>query len=155
MYDEQSHQLFIQAHLDDLLNIISETTGRSRKSPVSSFSALLDSNSNESAQPAMLNMDAITALSYIFEGTLHDNLRKIIPLHQIIQSASIQHEIGVVKNARDAAESKALVPFKNLSNLIRRSLIANPFQVGQTMKRGTLLPLPFNSRRRGGKEVGD
>jgi hypothetical protein len=38
-----------------------------------------------------------------------------------------------------------MVPFKNLSNLIRRSLIANPFQVGQTMKRGTLLPLPFNS----------
>ena len=150
MYDEQSHQLFIQAHLDDLLNIISETTGRSRKKSFSSFSlsALIDSNTNESSQSAMLNMDAITALSYIFEGTLHDNLRKIIPLHQIIQSASIQHEIGVVKNARDAAESKALVPFKNLSNLIRRSLIANPFQVGQTMKRGTLLPLPFNSRRR-------
>ena len=94
----------------------------------------------------MLNMDAITALSYIFEGTLHDNLRKIIPLHQIIQSASIQQEIGVVKNA---AESKTLVPFKNFSNLIRRSLIANPFQVGQTMKRGTLLPLPFNSTSEG------
>jgi len=121
MYDEQSHQLFIQTHLDDLLNIIAETT---------------DSSSHEGAQPAILNMDAITALSYIFEGTLHDNLRKIVPLHVILQNASIQHEIGV---------NKSLFPFKNLSNLIRRSLIANPFQVGQTMKRGTLLPLPFNN----------
>jgi hypothetical protein len=42
-------------------------------------------------------MDAVTALSYIFEGTLHDNLRKIIPLHAIIQNSSIQHEIGVVR----------------------------------------------------------
>jgi hypothetical protein len=42
-------------------------------------------------------MDAVTALGYIFEGTLHDNLRKIIPLHVIIQNASIQHEIGVVR----------------------------------------------------------
>ncbi|CAF4348562.1 unnamed protein product, partial [Adineta steineri] len=67
---------------------------------------------------------------------LHDNLRKIVPLHVIIQNSSIQHEIGV---------NKSIVPFKNLSNLIRRSLIANPFQVGQTMKRGTLLPLPFNN----------
>lgn len=41
-------------------------------------------------------MDAITALSYLFEGTLHDNLRKIIPFHEIIQNSSIQHEIGVV-----------------------------------------------------------
>lgn len=42
-------------------------------------------------------MDAVTALSYIFEGTLHDNLRKIVPLHVIIQNSSIQHEIGVVR----------------------------------------------------------
>jgi hypothetical protein len=42
-------------------------------------------------------MDAVIALSYIFEGTLHDNLRKIIPLHVIIQNSSIQHEIGVVR----------------------------------------------------------
>lgn len=121
IYDEQSHQLFIQAHLDDLLNIIAETS---------------DSNTNESVQSATLSMDAITALSYIFEGTLHESLRKIVPLHVIIQNSSIQHEIGV---------NKSIVPFKNLSNLIRRSLIANPFQVGQTMKRGTLLPLPFNN----------
>jgi TBCC domain-containing protein 1 len=121
IYDEQSHQLFIQAHLDDILNIISETS---------------ESNNNESVQSATLSMDALTALSYIFEGTLHENLRKIIPLHVIIQNSSIQHEIGV---------NKSIVPFKNLSNLIRRSLIANPFQVGQTMKRGTLLPLPFNN----------
>jgi TBCC domain-containing protein 1 len=121
IYDEQSHQLFIQAHLDDLLNIISETS---------------ESSNNESVQSATLSMDAVIALSYIFEGTLHDNLRKIVPLHAIIQNSTIQHEIGV---------NKSIVPFKNLSNLIRRSLIANPFQVGQTMKRGTLLPLPFNN----------
>jgi len=42
-------------------------------------------------------MDAITALSFLFEGTLHDNLRKILSLHGIIQNASIQHEIGVVE----------------------------------------------------------
>jgi len=42
-------------------------------------------------------MDAITALSYIFEGTLHESLRKIVPLHVIMQNASIQHEIGVVR----------------------------------------------------------
>ncbi len=42
-------------------------------------------------------MDAVTALSYIFEGTLHDNLRKIVPLHVIIQNSIIQHEIGVVR----------------------------------------------------------
>ncbi|UJR08647.1 hypothetical protein I4U23_012906 [Adineta vaga] len=121
IYDEQSHQLFIQAHLDDLLNIVAETP---------------ESNASESVQSATLNMDAITALSYIFEGTLHDNLRKIITFHELIQNPSIQHEIGI---------NKSIVPFKNLSNLIRRSLIANPFQVGQTMKRGTLLPLPFNN----------
>ncbi|CAF0947206.1 unnamed protein product [Adineta ricciae] len=121
IYDEQSHQLFIQAHLDDLLNIVAETP---------------ESNTSESVQSATLNMDAITALSYIFEGTLHDNLRKIVTFHEILQNPSIQHEIGV---------NKSIVPFKNLSNLIRRSLIANPFQVGQTMKRGTLLPLPFNN----------
>lgn len=121
IYDEQSHQLFIQAHLDDLLNIIAETS---------------DSNTNESVQSATLSMDAVIALSYIFEGTLHESLRKIVPLHVIIQNSSIQHEIGV---------NKSIVPFKNLSNLIRRSLIANPFQVGQTMKRGSLLPLPFNN----------
>ncbi|CAF4171459.1 unnamed protein product, partial [Rotaria sp. Silwood2] len=40
--------------------------------------------------------------------------------------------------------NKSIVPFKNLSNLIHCSLIANPFQIGQTMKRGTLLSLPFN-----------
>jgi len=45
-------------------------------------------------------MDAVTALGYIFEGTLHDNLRKIIPLHVIIQNASIQHEIGVVREMK-------------------------------------------------------
>ncbi|CAF1206396.1 unnamed protein product [Rotaria sordida] len=121
IYDEQSHQLFIQAHLDDLLNIVSETS---------------ESNNNENVQSATLSMDAVIALSYIFEGTLHDSLRKIVPLHVIIQNSSIQHEIGI---------NKSIVPFKNLSNLIRRSLIANPFQVGQTMKRGTLLPLPFNN----------
>ncbi|CAF0857835.1 unnamed protein product [Rotaria sp. Silwood1] len=121
IYDEQSHQLFIQAHLDDLLNIVSETS---------------ESNNNENVQSATLSMEAVTALSYIFEGTLHDSLRKIVPLHIIIQNQSIQHEIGI---------NKSIVPFKNLSNLIRRSLIANPFQVGQTMKRGTLLPLPFNN----------
>ncbi|CAM2704569.1 unnamed protein product [Rotaria socialis] len=121
IYDEQSHQLFLQAHLDDLLNIVSETS---------------ESNNHENVQSATLSMDAVTALSYIFEGTLHDSLRKIVPLHVILQNAPIQHEIGV---------NKSVVPFKNLSNLIRRSLIANPFQVGQTMKRGTLLPLPFNN----------
>jgi hypothetical protein len=42
-------------------------------------------------------MDAVTALSYIFEGTFHDNLRKIIPLHEIIKSSSVQHEIGAVR----------------------------------------------------------
>jgi hypothetical protein len=57
----------------------------------------LESNNNESVQSATLSMDAVTALSYIFEGTFHDNLRKILPLHAIIQNSSIQHEIGVVR----------------------------------------------------------
>jgi hypothetical protein len=55
-----------------------------------------ESNNNESVQSATLSMDAVIALSYIFEGTLHDNLRKIVPLHAIIQNSTIQHEIGVV-----------------------------------------------------------
>ncbi|CAF0819974.1 unnamed protein product [Adineta ricciae] len=141
IYDEQSHQLFIQTHLDDLLNIVAETPGMSTLENKTAlvlfwFYYFQESNASESVQSATLNMDAITALSYIFEGTLHDNLRKIITFHEILQNPSIQHEIGV---------NKSIVPFKNLSNLIRRSLIANPFQVGQTMKRGTLLPLPFNN----------
>lgn len=42
-------------------------------------------------------MDAITALSYIFEGTFPDSHGKIFPLHEIMQKSSIQHEIGVVR----------------------------------------------------------
>ncbi|CAF1358677.1 unnamed protein product [Rotaria sordida] len=85
--------------------------------------AEIESNNNESVQSATLSMDVVTALSYIFEGTiLHNNLRKIVSLH-----------------------NKSIVPFKNLSNLIRRSFITNPFQIGQTMKCGILLSLPFNN----------
>jgi hypothetical protein len=58
-----------------------------------------DSTMNESAQPAILTMDAMNALSYIFEGTLHDNPRKVVPLHVIVQNSSIQHEIGVVSQS--------------------------------------------------------
>lgn len=101
MYDEQSHQLFIQTHLDDMLNIIAETTGEDRRiRSISTTDLLIDSSSSESAQSATLTMDAITALSYIFEGTLHDNLRKIVPLHVILQNPSIQQEIGVVRNVQ-------------------------------------------------------
>ncbi len=67
----------------------------------------LESNTSESVQSATLSMDAVTALGYIFEGTLHDNLRKIIPLHVIIQNASIQHEIGVVREKWNTKKNKS------------------------------------------------
>lgn len=97
IYDEQSHQLFIQGHLDDILNIVSDTTGRiaHRMSFHSSF--ISESNNIENAQSATLSMEAVTALSFIFEGTFHESLRKVIPLHTIIQNSSIQHEIGIVR----------------------------------------------------------
>ncbi|CAF1286843.1 unnamed protein product, partial [Didymodactylos carnosus] len=122
IYDEQTHQLFIQAHLDDMLNIVADTE-----------------QYNEIAQ-ATLSLEAVTALSFIFECSLSENHTKLYPLQALMNYRFIQDEIGM-----STVGNNSVVPFKGLSNLIRRSLISNPFQVGQTMKLGTLLPLPFDN----------
>lgn len=112
--DEQSHFLFVQQHLNDILELLVEPDS-------------VGANANDKR----LSVDAVKSLSYIFMGSLNrDNISS--SFHTIALSPQIQGISGYSKLTQSFS-------LRSLQFWISKSLAIGPYSISSLLNKGRLL----------------
>lgn len=116
-WDDQAHVTFVQTHLSELLELLTEPGEMS-----SSGQVLRDSQ---------LSFEAVQALSLLLEGSTSRG-RTVHPIHRLLSRAPLQGQAGYSKTSHTFSPQL-------LQNWLRQTLTLNPFGISTCLRSGKKL----------------
>ncbi|KAG9271185.1 TBCC domain-containing protein 1 [Astyanax mexicanus] len=116
-WDDQAHVTFVQTHLSELLELLSEP------GEVSSSGQVL--------RDSQLPFEAVQALSLLLEGSTSRG-RTVHPIHRLLSRAPLQSQAGYSKTSHTFS-------LQLLQNWLRQTLTLNPFGISTCLRSGKKL----------------
>ncbi|XP_072542725.1 TBCC domain-containing protein 1 [Salminus brasiliensis] len=116
-WDDQAHVTFVQTHLSEILELLSEPGELS--------------GSGQALRDSQLPFEAVQALSLLLEGSASRG-RTVHPVHRLLGRAPLQAQAGYSKLSRSYS-------LQQLQSWLRQTLTLNPFGMSTCLRSGKKL----------------